>query len=877
MKARVIQAAVCLYCVLQLATANTYYGIKVNPKLSKPKEPEALSPVTDGTLFIYWGAVKGATGYSVRAYNERLDLLEKHRPFLTNTFLNLTKLEKHDGYRVTVSAIYDTEDGDMEESEQSVPLYVNADEICKGGQQLKGCLAHCVSTCRKPDPVCDRRCVGGCQCPKGAPFWDGKKCQPSYNCPIVSGKVKRPQNLQVFSDDTTNDVVLTWDRVEGVDEFLVQVMTNRKDMVMQMPVTSNMALLQGLVRGTRYIFRVSTVNKFQREYKDPMMARSLSPPGKVFAAAIHKTGFQAYWTADPNAIRYKVRLLGGDKKTVLFAHDNLATPSVYFKDLTPGTQYYFQVASAEIHESFGPYSALVSALTPGSGDVNAADSAADLTSSINLDFQEPITTPKPTTTTKPTTTPKPTTPKPTTTTTEEPTTTIATTTTQVETTTATPLCKQKYNEAVMEAAMAAPADRSKIVFPKCQANGLFTTSKCSGTQCHCIDAYTGLAIEKSEFVYDNLFPINCNEFGESETSIKWLKAFMKKETQVSLSWEGEGAVAAYIVKAFDPNDKLTSVDTVKNNNRATVRGLSAGTQYLIDVKPVNFLGRVGSGKTITIETKKAPELKDLIVNEERFGNWRVTLRWSGSSSSYTVTTEDADGNELEEDRITREEAIVDNLSPLMKYKLTVKDSNRPQLPALTTNLDRLCHVHPIDLIIAIDSSRNGHQGRFFQSKRVLKDLVNSIANDDTRVAALKYSRNVDTEFHFNRYSKPKDMGYGLGNITYNGILTSNTAMALDFMRIMFFSDSTKYAGYVPRPNAIKVVVLFEGGRQMGNIVSKSQQLKQAGVVMMVVGPKKNQNNNSKVASDSQLSFGADSKAELAEASAKIAKLLCFTK
>lgn len=63
---------------------------------------------------------------------------------------------------------------------------------------------------------------------------------------------------------------------------------------------------------------------------------------------------------------------------------------------------------------------------------------------------------------------------------------------------------------------------------------------------------------------------------------------------------------------------------------------------------------------------------------------------------------------------------------------------------------------------------------------------------------------------------------------------------------------------------------------MGNIVNKSQQLKQAGVVVMVVGPKKNQSNNSKIASDPLLSFGADSKAELTEAGAEIAKLLCFT-
>ena len=55
--------------------------------------------------------------------------------------------------------------------------------------------------------------------------------------------------------------------------------------------------------------------------------------------------------------------MADDKKTVLYQDNNVASPSVIFKDLSPSTQYFIQVASAPLHQEFGAFSSLVPVTT----------------------------------------------------------------------------------------------------------------------------------------------------------------------------------------------------------------------------------------------------------------------------------------------------------------------------------------------------------------------------------------------------------------------------------------------------------------------------------------------------------------------------------
>ena len=52
-------------------------------------------------------------------------MLHTLHDFITDTHFNLTSLEVGEGYKVTVSAIYQDQDGDFEESGSSEALYVS--------------------------------------------------------------------------------------------------------------------------------------------------------------------------------------------------------------------------------------------------------------------------------------------------------------------------------------------------------------------------------------------------------------------------------------------------------------------------------------------------------------------------------------------------------------------------------------------------------------------------------------------------------------------------------------------------------------------------------------------------------------------------------
>ena len=51
----------------------------------------------------------------------------------------------------------------------------------------------------------------------------------------ATGNVKRPKNLQVFSDEQSDNVILTWEQIEGVENFMVQVriLSQRVDLALE--------------------------------------------------------------------------------------------------------------------------------------------------------------------------------------------------------------------------------------------------------------------------------------------------------------------------------------------------------------------------------------------------------------------------------------------------------------------------------------------------------------------------------------------------------------------------------------------------------------------------------------------------------------------
>jgi len=828
---------------------------RINTSLKKPGRPKTLIPIQNGNLLVYWDKIDGAISYSVRAYNLGRDMLHKLHDFVTDTHFNLTSLEVGEGYKVTVSAIYQDREGDFEESGSSEALYVSNTEVCKGGQQFEGCLAHCTPTCRDPNPMCDRRCVRGCQCPMSKPFWNGEECLPSYMCQVTTAHVNKPKNLQVFADDDTNNVVLTWDGIDGVSEFFVKVVQIFEDgsekTNVEVVVQSNMALLTTLVRGGRYRFEVSVVTASGSE--ESFDGRSLKPPQKVFATSIYKNGFQAYWIADSMAIRYKVRLMADDKKTVLYQDSNVASPSVIFKDLSPSTRYFIQVASAPLHQEFGAFSSLVPVTTARQTD-QSDKAGIDVSSSVELNFKEKETTPAPTTTTEVTT----------------------------PTTTVQPKTEKEMTVCEMLVSFALSGNRVDDI-PSCDSEGHFVTTKCVDNNCHCVDKTTGSKVPFSDFgAKKEDFPIDCDNFGESETKVLTLKSINSRPTSMSLLWTASPATAGFIVQMYH-GGRLAFVDSLVDKKYTNVKELTASTTYKIMVHPVDFSGKVGSGQTLVAETKQAVALSNLFVEDKRIKRSEASLSWKADDEikKFTVVINDCDNNRMNETEVGETKIVLKKLNPLLCYEIHVRSS--PDTNTLVTRLSTSCsRDHPVDFIFALDQAKqNLPEKRFFHARRMVREMVRrQRGNGTARVAAMSFAKHGKTAFHFDKYTTPLQQFYGIGNITYQGSNYGDSRLkfAMDYIRIMYFSTTRIFQGYTVRREAIPVVVLFFGGNPANNrdFEVRAKMLRAKGAIIVGVGNSLNKHVMDKVSSDPRLSFSADNREEFNEARDEIMKLTCLS-
>jgi len=648
-----------LLFTLHQSTCTPNKNLKVDSSLTKPNAPQALAPIKNGSIFIFWDDVQSAFAYNVKVYNEQIDLLEKQKIFLSDLFVQLTKLEKNNGYRITVSAVYKDELGDFVESEQSEPLYVTSGEVCKGGQELQGCLAHCKATCEIPDPVCDRRCVYGCQCPNDKPFWNGAKCLQSSSCPTTIGSLKRPTNLKAFSDPGSDNVLLMWDAIPGVTDFMVEVMPadDTENVIIQMPVNVNMALIQKLDRGNKYLFRVYTITKIPVSGgNSEVEGRMMTPPSRLFIREVNQNSFVAYWVASVEARKYKVKLLSSDLNTVLYVAENVAAPSVLFENLQPNTQYFIRVASAKVQADFGKFSEPLSVRTKSTDEKDE--------SSVILDFGFETTTAE--ATTKPTTTE--TTAKPTTTeTTAKPTTAEATTKSFT-------LCQQQYMIVAKKAA------KNKSIsaddYPICAADGTFSTRLCKSfdlsVNCWCIDKHTGVMVQGSQFGVPKLnFIIDCDKFGMFGGKVQGLKADVVRKRFVSFKWDSVPLASGYIVQIFEDYVLLNVINQLEATS-AEFKDLKPETEYIIKVIPVDSYGSTGKPSEISIKTLNLVYLSDLEITDNRSENSTLLLKWSGTSSTFKVKLTDCRGKRLLETKTAKQTIELKDLSSLICYKITVR-------------------------------------------------------------------------------------------------------------------------------------------------------------------------------------------------------------
>lgn len=126
------------------------------------------------------------------------------------------------------------------------------------------------------------------------------------------------------------------------------------------------------------------------------------------------------------------------------------------------------------------------------------------------------------------------------------------------------------------------------------------------------------------------------------------------------------------------------------------------------------------------------------------------------------------------------------------------------------------------------------KGNFRKCLDFVKSLTRAfvISLTDTRVGAIVFSSYSELQFDFQKYATKTDVETAIYNIKYPGYRTK-TGMALTMAKDQLFNDAR--AG-VPR-----VLVVLTDGRSSDDVVKPSEELKNTGVIIFVVGLGKNYN------------------------------------
>lgn len=73
---------------------------------------------------------------------------------------------------------------------------------CPAGQEYKVCARPCEHTCRdialNNDPLCDTKCVEGCNCPDGQTLSDDGQCVPVSTCPCIFDGRSYPAGFSIL-------------------------------------------------------------------------------------------------------------------------------------------------------------------------------------------------------------------------------------------------------------------------------------------------------------------------------------------------------------------------------------------------------------------------------------------------------------------------------------------------------------------------------------------------------------------------------------------------------------------------------------------------------------------------------------------------------
>nr|CAB3265300.1 receptor-type tyrosine-protein phosphatase eta-like [Phallusia mammillata] len=160
--------------------------------------------------------------------------------------------------------------------------------------------------------------------------------------------IDAPDTIEI-NDVTTSAVSLSWDTVEGASSYLLQVLPDVDGASITFPSDDVHDDVTGLVAGTRYRFRVTSVDPKGR--RSPSWSREVVavtvplPPNEVTTSLVTSQSFVLQWEEMKGAVTYDVIVRDGSN---VVTSQKVRTTRMSVVGLEPGTLYSVEVKSINV-------------------------------------------------------------------------------------------------------------------------------------------------------------------------------------------------------------------------------------------------------------------------------------------------------------------------------------------------------------------------------------------------------------------------------------------------------------------------------------------------------------------------------------------------
>nr|XP_039271766.1 uncharacterized protein LOC120346164 [Styela clava] len=800
---KLLLTAICMLLVnhvpkISAQEVDVVTGVEESPLPPPTEVSQALYPfgrtLTQDTAIVMWIGPEEATAYDVvilKAENKELILHEE----IDNVHDERVKFEDLDPsthYEVIVRSVRVILNGTTDRSVESKPYRFRTLDPCKGGMIHTPCNAHCIASCEKQKPICDRRCVSGCACPRENPFLHNGKCITKKDCNTAGAPVtevlSRPEDLKVHRMKDSNDVLFTWSAVEGADFYTVTVTLRNGEVVKKIDnIKIPFVIIPGLKPKTPYRFKV--VAKYIKFSGARTIGIGPMPtPNPPTITQVSENSFYVSWLEFPMAKSYKVVLYDPENDgEMIRVFKDMTETFVTIQGLSSGTTYDVSIIAVTLigTEPESPKSTVKTM-----GEKTSEEEINELDYEII-----PIVT-----------------------------TTVATTTTKP----LIPSCEERRSalEAFYETHQG-----EKEPMPDCAKDGKYKAMQCP-KRCYCVDRTTGTKFPGTDFDDEKAaHALDCHKYGRWDIELNDVTASAVDTKTIRVKWQKNQQAKFYIVKVYEGFSSAL-VKFVTGITRATtpIDGLKRGQSYVVTVIAVNAEG-VSSTDKVRGEFVVMPYLDPpKIVKLSQLNDSKMKATWekNGEALHYRV---EIFGNGDKKPLLTYENVTEDNvifdIVGRDTYRVRVTSTGVTTIPgsgreiAVSSNHAETmrrpsCIASPIDIIYVLDGTSKVNSQDFLQMKEFFVELTKSLGpigtdmsdTEGTRVAVVRTAESSRAIFRYHKFNTMTNLIGAIRFVRQTRSGRLNVGKMLEYIHQWFFESVNNDD---QRKDVNTAVVTFMGG------------------------------------------------------------------